>query len=282
MCGGHKFTALFYWERRKVGINPLLAFSAVGLISMNHEAIFFVLAALAVVLAGISKSGFGTGLGVFAVPLMAIVIPPAQAAAIMLPILCAIDVFNVWHYRRTWDRQNMIILVPAAVLGIVLGAFTFRYLSDDHIRILIGMIAIIFVGNFFFGRAAQENRGPDRIRGSFWGAIAGFVSFGVHAGGPPVSVYLLPQRLEKSIFVGTNVVFFTIVNYIKLIPCFLLGQLNLGNLTTSLVLSPFIPVGIWLGIMLHGRINQRIFYYLVYVFLLFAGVKLLHDGFVNL
>ncbi|MBC8506858.1 MAG: sulfite exporter TauE/SafE family protein [Anaerolineales bacterium] len=249
---------------------------------MDHEPLFFVFASIAVVLAGISKSGFGTGLGVFAVPLMAIVISPAQAAAIMLPILCVIDLFNIWHYRRTWDRQNMGILVPAALIGIALGAFTFRYLSDAHIRILIGVIAVIFVGNFFFGRNSKEKRNPDRVRGSFWGAIAGFVSFGVHAGGPPVSVYLLPQRLEKTIFVGTNVVFFTIVNYVKLIPYYFLGQLNLGNLTTSLILSPLIPAGIWLGVKLHGRINQRVFYNLVYLFLLIAGAKLLYDGVVGL
>ncbi len=245
---------------------------------MPQDSLFFIFASLAVVLAGISKSGFGTGLGVFAVPLMAIVIPPAQAAAIMLPILCVIDLFNIWHYRRTWDRQNMIILVPAALAGILLGAFTFRYLSDAHIRILIGVIAVIFVGNFFFGRATQEKTSPDRVKGSFWGAIAGFVSFGVHAGGPPVSVYLLPQKLEKTIFVGTNVVFFTILNYVKLIPYFFLGQLNLDNLTTSLILSPLIPLGIWLGVKLHGRFDQRVFYNLVYVFLLAAGIKLLYDG----
>ena len=249
---------------------------------MPQESLFYVFAALAVVLAGISKSGFGTGLGVFAVPLMAIVIPPAQAAAIVLPILCVIDLFNIWHYRRSWDRQNMHILVPAALLGIALGAFTFRYLSDAHIRILIGVIAVIFVDNFFFGRAAQEKTSPSRGKGSFWGAVAGFVSFGVHAGGPPVSVYLLPQRLEKTIFVGTNVVFFTIVNYVKLVPYYFLGQLNVGNLTTSLILSPLIPVGIWLGVKLHGRINQRVFYYLVYLFLLVAGVKLLHGGITTL
>jgi len=87
---------------------------------MTQEPLFFIFASIAVVLAGISKSGFGTGLGVFAVPLMAIVIPPAQAAAIMLPILCVIDLFNIWHYRRSWDRLNMKILVPAALVGIAL------------------------------------------------------------------------------------------------------------------------------------------------------------------
>ncbi len=245
---------------------------------MNSDVYFYLLASLAVVLVGISKSGFGTGLGVFAVPLMSFVIPPAQAAAIMLPLLCAIDLYNVWHYRRSWDRQNIKILLPTAMLGIILGALTFRYLSDAHIRVLIGVMSVFFVLNFFFGRPTLEKQAPNRARGSFWGAVAGFTSFSVHAGGPPVSVYLLPQRLEKSVFVGTNVMFFAIVNYVKLVPYYFLGQLNLGNLTTSLMLSPLVPVGIFLGIKLQSRINQRLFYNLIYFFLLIAGVNLLYEG----
>ncbi len=245
---------------------------------MNSNIYFYLLAAMAVVMVGISKSGFGTGLGVFAVPILSIVIPPTQAAAIMLPLLCIIDLYNVWHYRRSGDRQNLRILLPAAMIGIATGALTFRYLSDAHIRILIGVMSVLFVLNFFFGRTAQAQQSPDRLRGSFWGAVAGFTSFGVHAGGPPVSVYLLPQRLEKSAFVGTNVIFFAIVNYVKLIPYYFLGQLNLGNLTTSFVLSPFIPLGIWLGITLQSRIHPRVFYNLVYFFLLLAGVHLLVEG----
>lgn len=246
---------------------------------MNQDTLFYILAPIAVLIAGISKSGFGTGLGVLAVPLMAIVIPPAQAAAIMLPLLCVMDIFNVWQYRRSWDRENLVILLPAALVGIALGSFTFRYLSDAHIRILIGVIAIFFVGIFFFERTNQTKTSPDRKRGSFWGLIAGFASFGVHAGGPPVSIYLLPQRLEKSIYVGTTVIYFTVGNYVKLVPYYFLGQLNLENLTTSLWLSPVIPFGLWLGLMLHKKVNERWFYNLAYLFLLLAGAKLLTDGF---
>ncbi|HBX69352.1 MAG TPA: hypothetical protein DEH25_08195 [Chloroflexi bacterium] len=196
---------------------------------------FYILAAV-----GISKSGFGSGIGVLGVPLMSLVIPPAQAAAIMLPLLCVMDIFNVLHYRRRrFDRANLIILVPAALLGILVGTFTFRYLSDAHIRILLGVISILFVGNFF--RKKQEGQpavGPDRVKGSLWNTIAGFTSFGVHAGGPPVNIYLLPQKLDKTIFVGTTVVFFAIVNYVKLIPYALLGQLN-GD---SIFSPPSIPL----------------------------------------
>jgi hypothetical protein len=249
---------------------------------MIQSSLFYVLGALAIIIVGISKSGFGSGLGVLAVPLMSFVIPPAQAAAILLPILCVVDLFNVWHYRRSWDKRNLLILVPAAWAGILAAALFFHYLSDEYIRILIGVIAIIFGANYFFGRTQEEKKPSNWTRGGFWGFISGFVSFGIHAGGPPANVYLLSRRLKKSVLVGTAVVFFTIVNFTKLIPYALLGQLNGDNLLASLLLAPFIPVGIWLGLKLHDRVSQKLFYKLAYFFLVMTGIKLLYEGITGL
>jgi len=250
---------------------------------MINDPVFYVVSTFAILIMGISKSGFGSGLGVLAVPIMSLLIPPTQAAAIMLPLLCVMDVFNVIHYRNKFDRTNLYILVPAAVVGIILGTFTFRYLSDAHIRILIGVLAVLFVLNYLIGRRNQvKQTGPSILRGGFWGTVTGFTSFGVHAGGPPVSVYLLPQRLDKTIFVGTTVVFFTIVNFIKLIPYYFLGQLNGNNLLVSLILAPLAPLGVWIGIKLHDRVNEKLFYNLAYFFLFITGIKLLYDGITTL
>jgi uncharacterized membrane protein YfcA len=250
---------------------------------MINDPTFYVVTTIAILIMGISKSGFGSGLGVLAVPIMSLVIPPAQAAAIMLPLLCIMDIFNVIHYRDKFDRTNLYILVPAAIVGILLGTFTFRYLSDAHIRILVGVLSVLFVVNYFIGRRNQvKQTGPSILRGSFWGTVTGFTSFGVHAGGPPVSVYLLPQKLDKTIFVGTTVIFFTIVNYIKLVPYYFLGQLNGNNLLVSLVLAPLAPLGVWIGIKLHDRVNEKLFYNLAYFFLFITGLKLLYDGITRL
>jgi uncharacterized membrane protein YfcA len=250
---------------------------------MINDPTFYIVSTFAILIMGISKSGFGSGLGVLAVPIMSLVIPPAQAAAIMLPLLCVMDLFNVIHYRDKFDRTNLFILVPAAVVGILLGTFTFRYLSDAHIRILVGVLSVLFVVNYFIGRRNHAKQtGPSILRGSFWGTITGFTSFGVHAGGPPVSVYLLPQRLDKTIFVGTTVIFFTIVNYIKLVPYYFLGQLTGNNLLVSLILAPLAPLGVWMGIKLHDRVNEKLFYNLAYFFLFITGIKLLYDGITTL
>jgi uncharacterized membrane protein YfcA len=246
---------------------------------MIQDPLFYIFAVFAILIVGISKSGFGSGVGALAVPIMALVIPPTQAAAILLPLLCVIDLFNLWHYRSRYDRANLVILVPAALVGILVGTFTFRYLSDAHIRILIGVISVLFVANYLVGkRNDQKQTKPNAVSGGFWGAVAGFTSFGVHAGGPPVNLYLLPQRLDKTIFVGTTVIFFAIVNYVKLVPYYFLGQLNGENLLTSLYLAPLAILGFWLGIKLHDRVNEKLFYNLAYFFLFVTGAKLLYDG----
>jgi len=243
---------------------------------------FYVAATAAVLITGISKSGFGGGLGILAVPLMSFYISPFQAAAIMLPILCLADIFTVWHYRRSWDRLNVKILLPAALVGVLIGSLTFRYLSDAHIRILIGAIAVIFSIRFFLKRNTTEKRDANIVRGSFWGLLCGFFSFSVHSGAPPANVYLLPLRLDKTIFVGTLAVLMAILNYVKLVPYALLDQLNTGNLLTSLVLAPLVPLGVWLGVVLHRLIPQRPFYLVCYALLTLMGAKLLYDGYVTL
>lgn len=250
---------------------------------MSSNIVLYIVAILAVILIGISKSGFGSTMAVFGVPLMSLVIPPAQAAAIILPLLILLDLFNLLYYRRRFDRTNLFILLPAALVGVLTGSLTFKYLTDSHIRILIGGIAVIFAISYFWGQRKERPRTePDRLKGSFWGLIAGFTSFGVHAGGLPANIYLLPQRMDKTVFVGTNVVLFAVLNYVKLIPYAILGQLNMDNLITSLYLIPFVPLGFWLGIKLHDRVNEKLFYNLAYSFLIIAGTKLLYDGFTKL
>jgi uncharacterized protein len=234
------------------------------------------------VITGISKSGFGGGLGILAVPLMSLYISPVQAAAILLPILCLMDLINLWLYRKRWDKTNIKILLPAGLIGVLIGALTFRFLSDAHIRIIIGMIAVVFSARFFIGRREITKRGPNIPRGTFWGIIGGFTSFGVHAGAPPVNVYLLPQRLDKTIFVGTLVVLFAVINYVKLVPYAMLGQLNSTNLLTALILSPLVPFGSWLGVKLHNMIDERHFYRVCYILLVIMGAKLLFDGFAGI
>ncbi|GGO88936.1 UPF0721 transmembrane protein [Marinobacterium nitratireducens] len=245
---------------------------------MIQDPFFYLVSIPAVLIVGISKGGLGGGLGLIAVPLMALAVPPTTAAAIMLPILCLMDLVGLWKYRGLGDKSSLGVLLPAAVVGIILGALTFRYLSDDHIRLIVGTIAILFTLNYYLRSRGRGARAPSRIRGSLWGSLAGFTSFSVHAGGAPLNIYLLPLRLEKADYIATTIVFFAAVNYIKLVPYTLLGQFNSDLLLTSAVLAIFAPVGVLSGAWLQHRINQQLFYHLCYGFLLLAGIKLYYDA----
>lgn len=249
------------------------------------DPVFYAIAVPAVILSGVSKGGFGGGLGIMTVPLMALVVPPAQAAAIMLPILCTIDVVGLWAYRGQGDRRNLELLLVAAVIGIGIGALTFRYLTADALRIILGAIAIGFTLRWFWQSYWAKKSGVAAVaaprnpaRGAFWGTLSGYTSFIAHAGGPPLSVYLLPQRLDKTVFQATTVVFFAVVNYVKLVPYAFLDMFPAANLTTSLVLVPAAILGTFAGVWLHKRVNDRLFYRFCYAFVFVTGAKLLFDG----
>jgi uncharacterized protein len=162
----------------------------------------------------------------------------------------------------------------------------FGHLNDDAVRVLIGLIAVLFSINQWLKPLLQrqllEASPPSGAKGLFWSGVAGFTSFVAHAGGPPVLIYLLPLRMEKMLLAGTTVVFFGVVNYVKLIPYFWLGQLNMANVSTSLALAPLAPVGIWMGVWLTKRVSEKLFYRVSFFMLFLAGVKLLYDGLTGL
>ncbi len=249
------------------------------------DLIFYVIAVPAVVISGISKGGFGGGLGVVSVPLLALLMPVNVAAAIMLPILCFMDIMGVWAFRGKWDWGQLKTLIPAAFIGIIIGTLTFEYTNDAWVRLFIGMIALSFSAKYFLQKFkikfknAQEAKPKvaNTLTGYFWGTIAGFTSFVAHAGGPPVGAYLLPQKLDKSFYQGTTVFFFTFVNFVKLVPYGMTGQFEGNVMGTSLILLPLALLGIVIGIKLHHKIAPDLFYLLCYSFLILTGLKLVSD-----
>lgn len=242
---------------------------------------FYLAAVPAVLIAGVSKGGFGAGLGLLAVPMMALVLPPVQVAAIMLPILCLMDLVGVWAYWRKWDGRVLRRLALAAVVGIAIGTLTFHLLAPWSIRLLVGLIALGFAANYWMKRLVRNGapqKPPGPASGWFWGAVSGFTSFTAHAGGPPVNVYLLPLGLPKTQYQATTVGFFLLVNYVKLLPYAGLGLFTVENLATSAVLFPVAIAGILAGIWLHSRVPTGLFYTACYVFLALTGAKLIWDG----
>lgn len=241
---------------------------------------FFYLAAIpAVYLFGISKGGFGGGLGVVAVPLISLAMSPIQAAAILLPILCFMDLLSVRAFWGRWSLRELKILLPASVAGVAAGTLAFRYLDDDAIKLIVGVVAVSFTLHHYARKLSARPGGHwPAWAGRIAGMAAGFTSFVAHAGGPPVDMYLLRRPLKKTRFVATTVLFFLVTNYVKLIPYTWLGQFDPGNLTTSVVLFPVAAAGVFTGVWLHHRVSDRLFFMAVYALLLVVGIKLIVDG----
>jgi len=248
---------------------------------MITDPLFYLAAIPAVVLFGIAKGGFGSGLGVVSVPLMAVVVSPVQAAAILLPILCLMDLVGLWHYRGKWALRELPILLPASLAGVAAGTLSFGFLGPDRLRLLLGAVAVAFTLHHWL-QARLERVAEPRLFGPAVGvaagAIAGFTSFVAHSGGPPVTMYLLRRGIDRTRFVATTVVFFAVLNYVKLVPYAWLGQFDRANLLTALLLAPLAPVGMGAGIWLHNRVTDKVFFRIAYLMLFVVGLKLIDDG----
>jgi uncharacterized membrane protein YfcA len=241
---------------------------------------FYALAVPSLLITGISKGGFASGGGNLAVPAMALLIPAPQAAAIVLPVLCAMDLAGLRAWWGKWSPREMRAILPGGLLGILLGAFVFGAMTNNAVKLMVGTISLAFIARgLWVARHGPPAPAPsDRLKGGFWGLVSGFTSTLAHAGGPPMAMYLYPLRLPRAELAATTVVFFGIVNYVKLVPYALLGQLTATNLLTSLVLLPLGPIGVRLGVWLQGRVSERAFYRTIYVLLGVTGLKLVTEG----
>ncbi len=248
---------------------------------MISDPLFYLAAMPAVVLLGLAKGGF-SGLGMLALPLMALVVSPVQAAAILLPILMVQDVVSVWAYRRSWDRRNLLILLGGAVLGILAGYLLAARVSDSAVRLALGLTCIAFALRRLTLERGGRTPAPTRAdlgRGLFWGAVTGFTSMVAHAGGPPFQIYVMPQRLPRDVFVGTGAILFGLVNWIKVPPYIALGQFTGENMGTAVALFPVAIASTWAGVLLVRRFSAERFYTFVYALLILVGLKLTYDGF---
>jgi uncharacterized membrane protein YfcA len=260
-------------------LNPLEA-DAMTFQLPSYPMEFWPAAVVAVLLVGVSKGGFGSGIGVAATPIIALTISAADAAALLLPLLIVADTFAVRQYYQRFDKSNLIQLTIGALIGIAVGWFYFGYFSHNEriLKLGIGLLALAFV-IFQLGRTilmgALVKRKPRKSEGVFWGMLAGFVSTLAHVGSPPVLIHLLPQKLARDIYVGTMVLFFMIMNVVKLAPYAQLGLLRIGNLAAILLLSPLAYAGVKLGVMLNRRFSDLWFNRVIYCALALTAVQLI-------
>jgi uncharacterized membrane protein YfcA len=242
------------------------------------DPVFYAFAVPAVIFLGLSKGGF-SGIGMVATPLVAIILPPLEAAAILLPIILIQDALSVWVYRRVWDPWNLKVMLPGAVLGVGSAWLLAAYVSNGMIRLLVGLIALGFVAYALFRHYLPGERGKPRAsHGMVWGALSGFTSTLIQIGGPPYYAFVLPQRLEKMIYVGTTVMFFAAANAMKVAPYVGLGQFSTAGLATSLALFPLAIASNFFGIWLVKVTPETLFYRLTNAIVFVLGCELTRQG----
>ena len=243
---------------------------------------FWVAAVPAVLIAGIAKGGFSGGAAFAATPMIALAVGPVNAAAIMLPLLMVMDVLALRSWWGKWSWPDARLLILGAVPGIALGAWLFRSVDEDVLRLALGTMSVAFVaymlakGRGWIEVPTRERLNPVSAGG--WGAVCGFTSFVTHAGGPPAAMHMLSRPLTKGQFQGTSVILFACVNLMKA-PCYAaLGLFGNANLGASAALAPLAAIGIGLGVWLHRRVSERLFYAIIYVFLTLIGLRLIASG----
>jgi uncharacterized membrane protein YfcA len=248
---------------------------------MELDLTFFLLAVPAVVFAGISKGGFGSGAAFAATPILALVVDPRLALGFMLPLLMLIDVATLRPYWRKWSWRDARLLMIGSLPGTALGVALYSVANADVFRFLIGAMAVGFVA-FQLARARGLIRGAERpagtVAGFVAGIVAGFTSFVSHAGGPPVAMYLLSQRLTKTAFQATTVLVFFVVNITKAAPYAFLGIFTAETLWANVLLAPAALAGAWLGVKAHRIVPERVFFGITYVLLAITGTKLIWDA----
>jgi uncharacterized membrane protein YfcA len=239
---------------------------------------FYAVAIPAVLLLGLSKSGFGAGFGSLAVPMMALVVTVPQAAAILMPVLLVMDLLGMAAFRKNVDRRLLRFLIPFGLLGIVIGTLLFKWLDARVVAGIVGFFTLLFLAQRLLFPPRPDSPPPPKWLGALLTTTSGFTSFIAHAGGPPINAYVIPLKLSPVLFTGTMAFFFFFVNIAKWVPYGWLGLLDLRNMSTSLALLPFSPMGVWLGVRIAHRIQPVLFYRLVYTGMFLTGIKLVWDA----
>lgn len=238
---------------------------------------FFILALVAL-LVGLSKGGLGGPVPVsLTAPLLSLIFPVSTAIGIVLPLLIFADMFALYFYRGKWDMRYIWLMLPAAVIGVVMGTLLLATLSDEALRLILGVFTLIAV----LYRLASEfikslTYSPRPWHGYLAGWASGFGSALANAGAPPFTAYLLLQPgITPVTFVGTTTLFFAIVNLLKL-PGFLASEaLDVQQLLSIAWVLPIIPAGVWIGRKIIERINAKIFEYIMLTLLLILSLYLI-------
>jgi uncharacterized protein len=251
-------------------------------LTLPADPLFYLFAAIAVILVGLGKGGF-SGLGSASMPVMTLAIDPINGAAILLPLFIVQDVVGVWSFRRSVDWRLLGWTLPGAAVGTFLGWLLAVNVSVAVVEAAVGGIAIAFGLNQLAARGgiglALKKPQPDAV-GLFWGGVSGFTSQVALAGGPPFQIWALNRKLPRDLFVGTNALFFAAINWFKVPAFFALGSFTERNAMLSGIFLPLAIASTLAGVWLVRRVSPDRFVVLINLLMIAVGLRLLWSSLV--
>jgi uncharacterized membrane protein YfcA len=255
----------------------------------------WVLVAFAVTLIGVTKSGFGAGMGLIVVPLTAIglsYLPPTEKAALglLLPLLIAGDVLALFQYRKLLDVNLLRKLAIPTMLGVVIGGLLLlglHRLSDRSeplagalIRLEIGLESVVLVSIHYYTRWRGEGGKlmAEPLRSWLAGSYSAVSSTLAHAAGPVIGLYLLPLKLPRQAFVGTCAAYFFALNTMKLPAYYAAGQFGYVSWRFTAAFLPLVLLGAGIGRLMVRHMTDRVFSQVVYAGTFLIGWYLILDA----
>jgi len=245
----------------------------------------YAIIAVAAIGSAVIKNGVGVGAGIFLLPFLSLVLPAKFALGLGAPIMLVSDTAGVVYYWKEWDRNELLLLLPPAVLGVILGASMIKLIPNAQFRFWVGVFAIVFSSYQLLkmklpkpeasGEWANWIPKPKKTLAMLFGFLGGVASSVIHAGGLVMSPYLIQKSRDKRAFVGTFVLFFAIINLLKVFAYVKIDILNVEIVVLTAIISPLIILGGFLGNTLNKRVSQKTFRAVVLALILIIGVNLL-------
>lgn len=241
---------------------------------------FLLVGGATIALIAFSKGAFGGGAASIGIPMLSFFIDPLGAAMVVAPLVSAMDMFTLRAFGpSSWSKSDLRVLLPGLIVGLGLGWWMFEKVDPRYVGLTIAIISLSFALHWFIRRARKREAAPKPTHaalGVLAGTVSGFTTFVAHAGGPPITMYLIRRGLEKRLFVGTNTAFFTIGNLLKLIPYGILLSHRPDAAMAALMFAVVIPFAVQLGIRLHHRLSQDSILILTNIMLVLGSGRLLY------
>lgn len=212
------------------------------------------------VLAGVVKGVVGLGLPTISMALLALVMAPAQAAALLIvPSL----ITNLWQ-ALPWVTLRAVLrriagMQAGVCVGTVAGALWLGPPSGDWAGIFLGLALVAYAAWGLFGSPPAVQPRHEQWIGIAAGAVTGVITAATGVFVIPAVPYLQALKLDKDALIQAMGISFTVSTVALAAGLWLNGGYTAGAASASLLMLLPALAGMALGQRLRGRLSARTF-----------------------